>query len=135
MVLVLGLGMLGIAKGYPLGRVSDMGPGFVPIWTAIGLVMLGGAILVADLRPGAGLAVPAIHWRGLALISASVLAFAALIHPAGLVPAIFVAVALSKLADRTNRPLTILIYSVLTALAGWGLFLVLLELPIRAFWR
>lgn len=131
----LGLAMLGIARDYPMGRVSDMGPGFVPIWTGIGLTLLGLAILITDLRPRAGLPIPAIHWRGLGFVSASILAFAGLIQPAGLVPAMFVAVAISKFADRANRPLSILIYAALSALAGWVLFLIVLELPIRAFWR
>lgn len=135
MLLVLGAAMLGIARNYPMGRMSDMGAGFVPIWVGMALFVMGLVILVTDLRPRPRLPNPGIQWRELAFVSASILAFAALIQPAGLVPSMFVAVALSKFGDRNNSLLSIVIYAVLAALAGWGLFLFVLELSIPAFWR
>lgn len=135
LVLALGAVMLVIARDYPMGRLYDMGPGFVPVWTGVALCLMGLAILIADLRPQPDLAMPGLHWRGLIFVSASILAFAGLIQPAGLVPAMFAAVAISKFGDSTNRVLPILIYAAFAALGGWALFLVALELPIRAFWR
>lgn len=134
-LLLLGLAILWIARGYPRGRLSDMGPGYVPLCVGVGLCLLALAILVTDLRGPADRPVPRIQWRELGFICAAVLIFAGLIQPAGLVPAMLGAVVAAKLADPSNRLPGIVIYAALAALAGWGLFLGLLDLPIPAFWR
>jgi hypothetical protein len=134
-LLGVGLIMLALAWGYPVGRLTQMGPGFIPRVIGLLICALAVAIIIVDIMaprlPKAG----RMDWRGLALISASILIFAALVDVAGLVPSMFLAVAVSMFADTEARPLGVLIYASLATLGGWLLFLVALELPIPAFWR
>ena len=131
----IGITMLAVGWNYPIGRVQQMGPGFVP--RAVGLLIcaLAAVILWLDLRDRATPRAPGIEWRGLVFISAAILVFAGLVERAGLVPAMFLAVVVSKFADRDNRILGILLYAGVSTLAGWALFIWLLELPIPAFRR
>lgn len=134
---LLGVGMVILATSwtYPRGTLSDMGPGYIP--TVIGALIgvFSVAILLGDLlRADPERAAP-IHWRGLIFVSAAILAFAGLIEPAGLVPSMFVATALSIFADDKARLPGVLVYAALATLAGWLLFLVALDLPIPAFRR
>ena len=131
----LGIGMLAIGWDYPVGQITRMGPGFMPMAIGIGICALAVAILWMDLSDGGLAGAPELQWRGLLFVSAAILAFAGLVELAGLVPSMFLSVAVSKFADRENRPLGILIYASLATLGGWLLFLVILDLPIPAFWR
>lgn len=132
---LFGIAMLAIGWDYPMGRVNQMGPGFVPLSIGVIICLLSVAIFWIDLRDETISPAPALDWRGLIFVSAAILVFAGLVEFAGLLPSMFLAVVVSKLADRTNRPLGILVYAGLATLAGWLLFLVVLELPIPAFWR
>ena len=58
-----------------------------------------------------------------------------LIEPAGLVPAMFCAVAASKFANNRASLLSIVIYSAAVTFAGWLLFIVALGLPLTVFGR
>ena len=93
------------------------------------------AILWLDFSETSLEAGASLQWRGLIFVSAAILVFAGLIEIAGLLPSMFLAVAVSKLADRRNSTFDILLYAGLATLAGWLLFLVVLELPIPALWR
>ncbi|MBS3848823.1 tripartite tricarboxylate transporter TctB family protein [Devosia sp. BSSL-BM10] len=134
-VIVFGAAMLGISWSYPTGSVSQMGPGFMPHVIAIGLMIMGAAVLLADLRDtGLSKGAPP-HWRALILISASVIVFGAVITRGGLVPAMFGAVLISTQANSRTSILGTLVYSVVVTLCGWLLFIVALGLPISAFGR
>jgi hypothetical protein len=132
---VAGLVMLGFAWGYPTGTLNQMGPGFIPQTIGILMSCLAVAIIVIDLRAPELQQGGAINWRGLIFISAAIIIFAVLVDVAGLVPSMFLAVAVSMFADDQARPLSVLIYTVIATFLGWLLFLVGLELPIPAFWR
>jgi hypothetical protein len=134
-LLVAGLVMLGFAWGYPTGTLNQMGPGFIPQTIGILMSCLAVAIIVIDLRAPELQQGGAINWRGLIFISAAIIIFAVLVDVAGLVPSMFLAVAVSMFADDQARPLSVLIYTVIATFLGWLLFLVGLELPIPAFWR
>ena len=134
-LLVAGIIMLAVAWDYPMGRLTEMGPGFIPRVIGIVICALAVAIIAADVMSPVAPESGRMHWRGLAFISAAILIFAAMVDVAGLVPSMFMAVAVSMFADDEARPLSVLIYAVLATLCGWLLFLVALELPIPAFWR
>jgi hypothetical protein len=134
-LLVAGLVMLGFAWGYPTGTLNQMGPGFIPQTIGILMSCLAVAIIVIDLRAPELQQGGAINWRGLIFISAAIIIFAVRVDVAGLVPSMFLAVAVSMFADDQARPLSVLIYTVIATFLGWLLFLVGLELPIPAFWR
>lgn len=134
-LLLAGLVMLFFAWGYPTGTLNQMGPGFIPQTVAILLSCLAVAIILIDLRAPHLAKAGSMHWRGLIFISAAIIIFAVLVDIAGLVPAIFLAVAVSMFADDQARPMPVLIYAIVATFLGWLLFLVALELPIPAFWR
>lgn len=134
-LLAVGLVMLIFAWGYPVGSLTQMGPGFIPRVVGFLLCGLALAIIAIDITAPQFERATAMHWRGLIFVSAAIVVFGVLIEIAGLVPSMFLAVAVSMFADNQARPLNVLIYAGLTTLAGWLLFLVGLELPIPAFWR
>ena len=133
-LLVAGLAMLFFAWGYPTGSLNQMGPGFIPQTIGILMSSLAIAIIIIDLRTPVLAQGGAMHWRGLIFVSAAIIIFAVLVDVAGLVPSMFLAVAVSMFADDQARPLSVLIYTVVATFLGWLLFLVGLELPIPAFW-
>lgn len=134
-LLVSGLVMLFFAWGYPTGTLNQMGPGFIPQTIALMISGLAVAIIILDLRAPDLAPAGAVHIRGLIFVSAAIITFALLVDVAGLVPSMFLAVAISMFADNQARPLTVLIYATVATFLGWLLFLVGLELPIPAFWR
>lgn len=134
-LLAIGLLMLVIGWGYPAGTVTQMGPGFIPRVVAFVICGLAIAIIAVDVTTPDTPPAERMHWRGLIFVSAAIIVFAVLVDVVGLVPSMFLAVLISMFADDRAQPLTILVYACLTTLAGWGLFLVVLELPIPAFWR
>jgi hypothetical protein len=131
----IGIAMIVIGWDYPTGRLRQMGPGYVPMAVGVLICAMAALILWFDLTDRNSRPAPKMDWRGLIFISAAILVFAGLVERAGLVPAMFCAVVVSKFADPDNRVLGILIYAVLATLAAWGLFILLLELPIPAFRR
>lgn len=132
---VFGAAMLIIGWDYPVGQVNNMGPGFVPMAIGVLICLSAVAILWLDISDTSLEAGASLQWRGLIFVSAAILIFAGLIEIAGLLPSMFLAVVVSKLADRRNSPFGILLYAGMATLAGWLLFLVVLELPIPALWR
>lgn len=134
-LLVAAIVMLVFAWGYPTGSLNQMGPGFIPQTIGILMACLAIAIIVLDLRAPRLDQGGTMHWRGLIFVSAAIIIFAILVDVAGLVPSMFLAVAVSMFADDQARPLSVLIYTIIATFLGWLLFLVGLELPIPAFWR
>jgi hypothetical protein len=134
-LVALGLAILVISWNYPVGSLTDMGPGYMPRIISVGLVAMGLGVLVSDLRGSVQTYDEPTHWRALVFISAAVLIFVALIEPAGLIPAMFCAVAASKLANSRAGLVSIVIYSATVTFAGWLLFIVALGLPLTVFGR
>lgn len=120
---------------YPTGSLQQMGPGYMPHVIAYALILMGIGIMVSDLRDTSPHYAEPMHWRALIFVSAAVLVFVALIEPAGLVPAMFCAVAASKLANKQSSLLSIVIYSAAVTLTGYLLFIVALGLPLTVFGR
>lgn len=134
-MIAIGLAIIAIGWSYPFGSLTQMGPGFLPHYLGVGIVALGVAVTVMDMRSPNGEAPGQIQWRALLLICAAVILFAVLVNWAGLVPAMFLAVSVSMLADPAARPLEILGYSLVMTVLGWLLFIQALGLPLSAFWR
>jgi len=134
-LLAIGLLMLIIGWSYPVGKLTQMGPGFIPRVVGFVICALATAIIFIDVKSSNADQAGKMHWRGLIFVSAAIIVFGALVDVAGLVPSMFLAVLISMFADDQARPLTVLIYACVATFAGWLLFLVGLELPIPAFWR
>ncbi len=134
-LIAIGLAIIVLGWSYPFGTLTQMGPGFLPFYIALGIIALGGAVMAMDLRqPNADDAGP-VHWRGLAFICAAIVLFGVLVNWAGLVPAMFLSVSVSMLADPDAKPFGIVAYSAVMTFLGWLLFIQALGLPLSAFWR
>lgn len=82
---------------FSIGTAARMGPGYFPALVG-GLLMLCGIMILipALLRKGP---MPTFEWRPLLWISLSILAFALLVIPFGLVPAIIAQTMLAGISD------------------------------------
>lgn len=123
----------------PLGTALRMGPGFVPRAVAFGLIFVAAGLalrgLLALRRRARPAAVEApVHWRGTASIGVSVLAFATLIQPIGLLASAVITVFVASLAQEGDGARQrVLLAGGLAAVAGavfaYGLGLPLPILP------
>lgn len=114
------------------GTVRRMGPGMFPTSVGVVLAGFGMAIMIpAFLRPGT---LDKIEWRSTIAVLAGVAIFAMAVRPFGLVPAIVALIFVSSLAERTFRPLSLAVMSVVLSLAAWGIFSKGLGLPL-VMWR
>lgn len=83
---------------FTVGTAARMGPGYFPALVG-GLLMLCGVLILIPALMRAG-PMPTIEFRPLFWISLSVLAFALLVLPFGLVPAIIAQSVLAGISDR-----------------------------------
>lgn len=86
-----------------IGTVSQMGPGMFPVALGAILVGLGFTILIPAFVGGGG-EMPRVNFRSLAMVGASMVAFALIARPLGLVPAIF---ALTFIAGRADGKMSL----------------------------
>ena len=108
---IAGLMFIGLAGVFALsagklelGSTGRMGPGYFPLLLAGILGVLGVAILIAGLRFD-GPPLPRGEWKGLALVTASVLVFGATVQPWGFIPAVLLSSLLCVAASRPVQPL------------------------------
>ena len=107
---LIGTGAAWQGLQYPVGNLTQMGPGFFPTALGVILVIIGCAIAGSAKRQPVGLAIPeetqgaegAPEWRGWICILSSVAAFAIIGRWGGLLPATFTTVFISALGDRAN---------------------------------
>jgi hypothetical protein len=89
-----------------IGTSFRMGPGYFPVVLAGILILLGGAVAIRGLVIRSSRDGGVVPWRGLALITAAPIAFAVIIKPLGLAPAIATTVLLSACASRVMQART-----------------------------
>ncbi len=116
------------AMHYTIGTATRMGPGMVPVILGVllalfGLMIAAGAFLRAARMDEIRIVVPLI-------ISASILAFAVLIRPMGMIPAVFACVVIATLAEGKFRPVVSFTLAAVLSVTAWLIFVVLLQLPI-----
>ncbi len=100
MFIVLGLSFAWKATEYSMGTAARMGPGYFPFWLGIIMSVLGAMILLSSLYKKAQTTeVGKFDFRIVAIIVASVVAFAFLLQPAGLIISMVVLVIISALAS------------------------------------
>lgn len=122
---------------YNIGTLQRMGPGMFPLAMGGIIALLGGALsLSALLREGTPM--PAVNWRALGAILASVLSFSLLVVPFGLIPAVLALVMLAGLAETPYRSIrSLILAAVLCAIAvgifkiGLGMNFALIAWPFR----
>jgi hypothetical protein len=98
--LAAGTGFAIGALNYKLGDPARMGPGWFPFWVGVLLALLGLAVAVKAVRPGATREVlQRLELRSMAWILGSVVLFGLLLQPLGLVISLAVLVIVSSLGS------------------------------------
>lgn len=132
-VLLLALGIVFMAGGWQLGLgvPTRLGTGAFPFVTGAVLAVLSVFICIAE-RKGDGLA-ETPDWVGLVAIAAALAVFAISVERIGLVPGVFATVIVASLPDRSLSLLGKAALGVVVALACWGIFVEVLNLPLKPF--
>ena len=129
--LLLALALLGLwlNQAHGLGTARRMGPGYLPMLVFAVQAGLGALVLGAGLWGGPGRLEP---WPGreLVVVLASLCVFALLLERGGLLLAVAATVAVSALADRSQRPLGVAGLVVLLMGLCWWVFIRQLNLRV-----
>lgn len=136
--LLFGAAAIALGAGYGFGTPRALGAGAMPILVGVALCILGAVQLVRALRGGVRLpsAFSRSELRPVVLILAAVFAFATLVIPVGLVPALAALIAIAWFAEKGGRSLELAGAMVVVILVMIAIFNLGLGLPIRLFaWR
>jgi hypothetical protein len=146
--ILIGAGAIWIARDYPYGTPTAMGPGFVPTAIAAILVLLGLLIVLLrgrDVREpekensGTGAAAPAsaARWLGtlrvIVFIIGGIIFFGAALRNIGLALSTFVLIALVSFARPDAKTLPVLVLAASITAAACVLFVGMLSLEIAVF--
>jgi hypothetical protein len=127
-----GVAALVVGRGYRLGTLLSMGPGYFPRIVGALLAVLGMAVLLASLRSdGASLA--AWRVRPLVLLLASIVLFGWSLERFGLVAASVLLVVVACLADRDRKAYETIGVAVALTLIAWLVFVKGLEMPMQVW--
>ena len=136
-LIMVGIGLVGIvgATEYEFGSARRLGPGYFPMVLSVILVGLGLAEALSAVVSQSEDLSSRIEWRPMLAILAAVAGFALAIHFFGLIPAFFVCVGFTSLAEPDFGILPAAIIAAATSLLAWGLFSLLLgmTLPLIRF--
>lgn len=129
---LLALSVIFIIGGLQLGVGTPrrLGTGAFPVLSGLALAIICVGIILGDLKDGRLDEVP--DWVSFFAIGAALAIFAFVAERHGLVPAVFLATITASLPDRTLPWLGKLALGAGVALASWGLFIGVLDLPFRA---
>lgn len=118
--------------GYGIGTITRIGPGFFPVSIGILLMLLSVAV---GFEARYSLAKkPDIPRRISAVIVVGLVAFAALVTTAGLIPATFALVFISRFAEPGTNIRNSLILAAGVAFFAWLVFILGFNLPLKPFW-
>ncbi len=129
---LIGAAFLALSLGMRIGSARTMGPGYLPSLLSAGLVLVGLGLVVRSLQV-VGNRIEPIAWRKLAAVLAAICIYAGTVHGAGFVPAIFLLVAVSALANPAARPVPTTLTGLGLAGACWLVFTQGLGLNLPAF--
>ena len=125
MLIATGAASILIARGYPFGSTTRMGPGYFPTMLGGILVLFGIYIMIVGLRTGEKITVPCSK-RSLIVLSLSLVAFGVLMTYAGFLPALAVLTFGSASAGQQFKfseilLLTLILTGLSVAVFIWGL--------------
>lgn len=129
---LLGLFLVVQGSTYGVGTITRIGPGFFPVSIGVMLMVLSVAIAF-EVRRSMAIA-PQIPVRISLAVIVALLSFALLVDSAGLVPAIFAVVFISRFAEPGNNIFASGALAVSSAAFGWLIFIVGFSLPLKPFW-
>lgn len=121
------------AYGYRMGTLDDMGPGYFPMLLGVAMILLSAALPFTPTGDPDAKGGPKADPRGPIMIIAAIVVFAFTIKPFGLIPAVFIVVALSSQATRGVSILQTLALAAGTAIGAYLIFKLGLNLQIKAF--
>ena len=132
LLMCAGIAISAIAiSNYSLGTVTRMGPGMFPAGLGFILAFLGALLFVQSfLRPGPPLDIRVISPL---FVLGGIAAFALLIKPFGMVPAIVAATVCSSIADLKFRPTSLILLCLGLCLIVPFVFIFLLGLRVPLF--
>jgi hypothetical protein len=130
---IVGFGVLALVLGssYPLGSLSQMGPGYFPVMLGAFTVLIGLATML-QVR-GSSTPSPVVYWLPAFLVLASIVAWALTAERFGLVPATFASVVLSRCAKPPVRIVPTLGLAALASAACVLVFVNGFSLPLQPF--
>jgi hypothetical protein len=125
MLIAVGIATVVIARDYPFGTASRMGPGYFPTVLGVILALLGLVLLARGLRGGEKI-VGGWSLRALIILPASFVLFGVLMDHAGFVPALAVVIFGSALAGSEFKLgevtlLTVVLTALCVAIFSFGL--------------
>ena len=121
-----------VARDYPMGSATRMGPAYFP--TILGaLLALIGVIVVVRSFLIAGPPISGFSWKPLAYVTVATALFGMLVRPGGLALAVIVLTVLSALASRHFTARTALLLSLGLAVFSVIVFVKALGLPMTTF--
>jgi hypothetical protein len=130
---ILGIGIYLIASTYPLGDAQHMGPGYFPSRLAIVMIALGAGAIIQRLLRARPDPIGPINIMPIASLVVGIAAFGLLIDPFGLIVATFALVAISCYRRLRSHPFEVLAIAIVLSAATSGLFIYLLQLPLRLY--
>lgn len=128
MAVLFGLGVIYESLSYPLGQLTRMGPGFLPILVGVIVIILGLGIVFGK---GRSVEKRPRNLRAPFFVFSSILAWALLLKPAGLIIASMALVAISAYAHPKPNLKRVLITLVVLPALTTLVFIYGLGLPIR----
>ncbi len=118
------------SRNYPVGTTTRMGTGYVPRLLCWILLTLGVLIAVQGLRTSGFIQLGRPIWRAIVFVPLSLLVFAFLIGPFGVVIATVALVVVGALAGRESRPLEVAAAAVILVVLTLAIFVWGVGLPI-----
>ena len=128
---LLGLAVAFIGRGYEVGSLTAMGPGFMPVALGVLLFVIALALGTAALRENNEQ--PQLPWRPLLCAGGSIVLWALIADMTGFFPAAMAQLLLANLALPHHNWRLLILKCVLLAIGAWLLFVILLGLPLPAF--
>jgi len=132
---VLGVALIVIGRGYQVGSLTAMGPGFLPVLLGVVLLALSALLLLREAAlPLLPLPLPLpLPLRPLVCVAAGMLAWALLAERLGFFAAALAQILLTSMALPQQERRLELIVAVLLSIGAYLLFVRVLGLPLPAF--
>lgn len=121
-----------VARDYPMGAATRMGPGYFPTVLGAILCLFGAYLTLRGIRTGARIK-GEWAWKPLALISLSIVLFGFLLERAGMIPALVAMFFVAAAAGHEFRLKEVLLLTVLMSAFTAVVFLYGLKLPYPLF--
>ena len=121
-----------VARDYPMGSATRMGPAYFPTILGALLALIGVIVLVRSFLI-AGASIRGFAWKPLAYVTVATVLFGMLVRPGGLVLAVIVLTMLSALASRHFSARTALLLSLGLTVFCVAVFVKTLGLPMTMF--